>query len=108
MRTSLATLFLWGAGSVASVVCAKSCSYGDDPQIIAHTGEPVGTEKKYNGGQTNYRASLPSKEEPKQFTNTGCGLPVNLYISQPPCKSPKVGVLYMTDVFGIQLAQNKL
>jgi dienelactone hydrolase len=82
MRTSLTTLFLWGAGSVASVVCAKSCSYGDDPQIIAHTGEPVGTEKKYNG--------------------------VNLYISKPQCKSPKVGVLYMTDVFGIQLAQNKL
>jgi hypothetical protein len=107
MRTSLTTLFLWGAGSVASVVCAKSCSYGDNPQIIAHTGEPVGTEQKYNGGQI-YRASLPGQEEPRQCTNTSCRPAVNLYISKPQCKSPKVGVLYMTDVFGIQLAQNKL
>ncbi|KAK4149539.1 dienelactone hydrolase family-domain-containing protein [Chaetomidium leptoderma] len=82
MRTSLTSLLLWSAGSLASVACAKTCSYGDQPQIIAHTGEPVGKEKMYNG--------------------------VNLYISKPDCKKPKVGVLYLTDVFGIQLAQNKL
>ncbi|KAK4232835.1 dienelactone hydrolase family-domain-containing protein [Achaetomium macrosporum] len=82
MRTSLATLLLWGVGPLASVAFAKVCSYGDKPQIIAHAGEPVGQEKMYNG--------------------------VNLYISKPSCKKPKVGVLYITDVFGIQHVQNKL
>lgn len=33
---------------------------------------------------------------------------VNLYISEPECKDPKVAVLYLTDVFGIQLTENKL
>ena len=35
---------------------------------------------------------------------------VNLYISSPGCSTtPKeAAVLYLTDVFGIQLAQNKL
>ena len=33
---------------------------------------------------------------------------VTLYISKPACKKPKVGVLYLTDVFGIQLLENKL
>ncbi|KAK4038068.1 dienelactone hydrolase family-domain-containing protein [Parachaetomium inaequale] len=82
MRTSLATLLLWSVGSITSVDCAENCSYEEKPQIIAHTGNPVGKEQMYNG--------------------------VNLYISQPSCKKPKVGVLYLTDVFGIQLAQNKL
>lgn len=49
MRTSLATLLLWSLGITS--VGAKQCSYGDDPQIIAHTGSPVGLEKLYNGGQ---------------------------------------------------------
>ncbi|KAL2133710.1 hypothetical protein VTI74DRAFT_1886 [Chaetomium olivicolor] len=82
MRASLATLLLWSAGSVVLASCTKTCSYADKPQIIAHTGEPVGKEEMYNG--------------------------VNLYISKPDCKKPRVGVLYLTDVFGIQLVQNKL
>ncbi|KAK4244591.1 dienelactone hydrolase family-domain-containing protein [Corynascus novoguineensis] len=80
--SSSASLFLWGLGSLASAACAKQCTYGDHPQIIAHTGEPVGREEMYNG--------------------------VNLYISEPECKNPKVAVLYLTDVFGIQLRENKL
>lgn len=46
MRTSFvaSALLLW-AGSVS----AKKCSYGDNPQIIAHTGTPVGTEVAVNG-----------------------------------------------------------
>lgn len=31
-----------------------------------------------------------------------------MYITKPSCKKPKVGVLYITDVFGIQHVQNKL
>lgn len=53
MRTYLATLLLWSAGSIASAVCAQTCVYGDQPQIIAHTGTPVGKEKTYEGGQKN-------------------------------------------------------
>jgi len=82
MRTSLVSLVLWSVGSLASGACAKQCTYGDEPQIIAHTGTPVGRTKWYKG--------------------------VNLYISEPSCQQPKVGVLYLTDVFGIQLAQNVL
>lgn len=51
MRTPLATLLLWGAGSLASGAFAKQCSYGDKPQIIAHAGEPVGQERMYDGGE---------------------------------------------------------
>jgi len=53
---------------------------------------------------------LPNCKPPSQLTNTDPSLSftVNLYISKPDCKKPKVGVLYLTDVFGIQHAQNKL
>lgn len=33
---------------------------------------------------------------------------MDLYISKPSCKNPQVGVVYLTDVFGIQLPQNTL
>ncbi|KAK3899326.1 dienelactone hydrolase family-domain-containing protein [Staphylotrichum tortipilum] len=82
MRASLATLLLGSTGSFAQVAFAKQCSKVDMPEIVAHTGTPVGTEQMYNG--------------------------VNLYISQPSCHNPKVGVLYLTDVFGIQHVNNKL
>ncbi|KAM7213305.1 Alpha/Beta hydrolase fold, partial [Rhypophila decipiens] len=79
MRTSsiATTLLLW-----AGTVSAKQCSYGDDPQIIAHTGTPVGTEIV--------------------VTNS------TLYVSEPKCKKPKIGVLYLTDAFSIQFVNNKL
>jgi hypothetical protein len=39
----------------------------------------------------------------------GPHLPVTLYISEPKGDvKPKAAVLYLTDVFGIQLVQNKL
>ncbi|KAL2181140.1 dienelactone hydrolase family-domain-containing protein [Thermothelomyces heterothallicus CBS 202.75] len=82
MRSSLSALLYWSVVPLIPVASAEECSYGGLPQIIAHTGEPVGREEKYNG--------------------------VNLYISEPSCENPKVGVLYLTDVFGIQLLENKL
>jgi hypothetical protein len=69
MRTSLTSLLLWSVGSLASVACAKECSYGDKPQIIAHTGEPVGKEQMYNGGQLLCRvshSSFPSGGQPRK------------------------------------------
>ena len=55
----------------------------DLSSLIAHDGTPVGTEEVHNG--------------------------YNLYITKPPghTKATKA-VLYLTDVFGIQLPQNKL
>jgi len=51
MRTSLAPLLLWSAGSLGSLAWAKQCSKVDMPEIVAHTGVPVGREQMYNGGQ---------------------------------------------------------
>ena len=53
----------------------------DDP-IVKHEGTPVGQEVKYEG--------------------------LTLYVTKPPGNKVDKGVLYITDVFGIQLAQNKL
>ncbi|KAK0390564.1 hypothetical protein NLU13_0068 [Sarocladium strictum] len=52
-------------------------------RTIAHTGEPIGKEIDYNG--------------------------LTLYVSKPACKKPKkTAVIYITDVFGINLTENKL
>ncbi|KAB5572762.1 dienelactone hydrolase [Coniochaeta sp. 2T2.1] len=81
MKTSLTSLLLWSL-SLCSTALAKTCPIADT-SIIAHTGTPVGKEEVVDGGLT-------------------------LYVSKPGCKAPKVGVVYLTDVFGIQLAENKL
>ncbi|KAK1752705.1 dienelactone hydrolase family-domain-containing protein, partial [Echria macrotheca] len=81
MRTSLVSTLVLGLlyGQTAS---ATICSYGDDPQIIAHTGNPVGKTISYQNS--------------------------TLYVSEPSCKKVKAGVLYITDAFGIQFVNNKL
>ena len=70
-------------GVVGPLAAAKQCSYGDDPSIIAHSGTPVGREIRQSAN-------------------------VTLYVSEPACKKPKIGVLYLSDAFGIQFTQNKL
>ncbi|KAL8408329.1 hypothetical protein RB594_006942 [Gaeumannomyces avenae] len=50
--------------------------------IVKHEGTPVGEEVKYEG--------------------------LTLYVTRPKGKKADKAVLYITDVFGIQLAQNKL
>ncbi|KAL8347897.1 hypothetical protein RB598_001297 [Gaeumannomyces tritici] len=50
--------------------------------IVKHEGTPVGEEVKYEG--------------------------LTLYVTKPKGKKADKAVLYITDVFGIQLAQNKL
>jgi hypothetical protein len=80
MRTTLASLLLWSTGYIASAF-AKDCPIADT-SIVAHSGTPVGTEEVVDG--------------------------VTFYISKPKCKTPKAAVVYLTDVFGIQLTENKL
>ncbi|GKT63085.1 dienelactone hydrolase family protein [Colletotrichum tofieldiae] len=74
---------LLGFASLAAA--AKKCPVAD-VSAIAHTGTPVGEEISYNG-LTQYVS------KPKGWSARG---------------NKTTGVLYLTDVFGIQLAQNKL
>lgn len=126
MRAPLTTLFLW---SIASYVSAqetveapveslesqgsgfpgngygRQCTYGDDPSIIAHTGTPVGTTKTYQGGNKDASDPVtvltPLNLLTYQYIAT-------LYVSEPPCRNPTIGVVYLTDAFGIQFVNNKL
>ncbi|KAI3545186.1 dienelactone hydrolase [Colletotrichum filicis] len=69
-------------GFVSLTNAAKKCPVAD-VSAIAHTGTPIGEEVKYNG--------------------------LTQYVTKPSTRGNRtVGVLYLTDVFGIQLAQNKL
>ena len=99
MRSTVTTFLLWSIGSTA-LALAKSCPIADT-SIIAHTGTPVGKEEVVDGG------AIRRNPYWSEVTNTKLHI-VTLYVSQPGCKSPKTGVLYLTDVFGIQLAENKL
>lgn len=79
MRLSITTL-LWALA--APLTTAKQCSYGDDPSIIRHSGTPEGTEIVYQNS--------------------------TLYVARPSCKKYKIGIIYLTDAFGIQFTLNKL
>ncbi|KAF6832749.1 dienelactone hydrolase family protein [Colletotrichum plurivorum] len=72
---------------LASLVSAEKKCPVADVSAIAHTGPTIGEEVTHNG--------------------------LTLYVTKPKgwsagCNATKTGVLYLTDVFGIQLAENKL
>ncbi|KAI2606767.1 alpha/beta-hydrolase [Hypoxylon sp. NC1633] len=70
---------LWGASSFARAVSfQEECPVTGVP-IIAHSGEPVGTEQVYEG--------------------------INMYITG---NASETAVLYLTDIFGLDLLENKL
>ncbi|GJC83257.1 hydrolase tropI [Colletotrichum liriopes] len=83
MLSQMIVTALLGFASLATA--AKKCPVAD-VSAIAHTGTPVGKEVSYNG-LTQYVS------KPKGWSARG---------------NKTTGVLYLTDVFGIQLAQNKL
>ncbi|KAH7157377.1 dienelactone hydrolase [Dactylonectria estremocensis] len=67
----------------SSLAAGAAAAYADaNYPIVAHTGDPVGKEVQHEG--------------------------LTLYVSKPRRNKSKIGVLYLTDVFGIQLPQNKL
>ncbi|KAI1453743.1 alpha/beta-hydrolase [Annulohypoxylon moriforme] len=72
-------LALWSVGSWAGVVLGQTDCPATGASIIAHSGDPVGKEQVYND--------------------------INMYVTG---NTSEIGVLYLTDVFGIQLAENKL
>ncbi|KAI0402304.1 dienelactone hydrolase [Xylaria palmicola] len=71
---------LWSLGFYFTAVASKHDCPITDLSIIAHDGEPVGKEVVHNN--------------------------VTLYVTGKP--SADKAVLYLTDIFGIQLLQNKL
>ncbi|KAI1339859.1 dienelactone hydrolase [Xylariaceae sp. FL0016] len=75
-----ANIALWALQAVfAATACVAANCPVADVSIIAHTGDPVGKEEIHGG--------------------------INMYITG---NASKTAVLYLTDVFGIQLAENKL
>ncbi|KAI1759204.1 alpha/beta-hydrolase [Hypoxylon sp. FL1150] len=72
-------LALWGAGSLVSAQTNQEDCPVTGVSIIAHSGDPVGKEQVYDG--------------------------INMYVTG---NTSDIGVLYLTDVFGIQLLENKL
>lgn len=90
MRSSIITSALLVFGAVQADPGAKKNTGGPiDASILAHTGEPAGKEIKIANNLT-------------------------VYISPPPPKSPRTkprsqsAILLLTDVFGLNLLQNKL
>lgn len=94
MRSFLSTAFLLGsalaapqetvdsASSIGGGIFAPQCKYGDDPTIIRHTGAVYGQNITYQG--------------------------IKLYETKPSCRQPQIGVVYLTDAFGIEFINNRL
>ncbi|KAK3302610.1 dienelactone hydrolase family-domain-containing protein [Chaetomium strumarium] len=84
----LTTALLLFGGAIAGCSGKPSSSSCLDASIVAHSGQPVGKEVVYNN--------------------------ITLYISKPDSKAARTkaregtAVLYLTDVFGIILPENKL
>ncbi|KAI1378075.1 alpha/beta-hydrolase [Hypoxylon crocopeplum] len=79
MRSFTSLLALWSFGSLVGATSTAEDCPATGVSIIAHSGEPVGQEQVYNE--------------------------INMYVTG---NTSDVGVLYLTDVFGIQLLENKL
>jgi len=79
-----AALFLAALGANATALDGpnSACSCGVVNVDVAHTGTPTGQMKKANG--------------------------VDMYIAYPANKKTENAILYLPDIFGVQLVQNKL
>ncbi|KAI1088575.1 alpha/beta-hydrolase [Rostrohypoxylon terebratum] len=73
-------LALWSIAALTGGALGQTDCPATGTSIIAHSGDPVGKEQLYND--------------------------INMYVTGNT--SSDIGVLYLTDVFGIQLAENKL
>jgi hypothetical protein len=77
-----AITLLAGFSSATAQDGPSQCVCGALNVNVAHEGKPVGEMKKVDG--------------------------VDLYITYPPGKKTENAILFMTDVFGLGLVQNKL
>lgn len=102
------TRFLFVAPLLASTALGSASDrpIDGDSSIIAHTGEPVGAEEVVDGSQCGLSLSRRTRES--RLTHETLA---TYYITKPGADAPDTNgaaVLYLTDVFGINLTENKL
>ena len=99
-RMQLLRSVLLGLAVITSADATK-CPVADT-SIVAHTGKSVGRVEKHNG----------RKLTPDHWSQRKLTVIVDMYITKPTdCDARahhKTGVIFFTDVFGIQLAQGRL
>ncbi|KAK5625656.1 hypothetical protein RRF57_001372 [Xylaria bambusicola] len=91
---------LWSIGFSLCATASATCPVAD-VSIIAHTGESVGTEVVHNNGKPNL--SQTAKDRRREVVLIPSS--VTLYTTGNPSDK---AVLYLTDIFGIQLLENRL
>ena len=108
MRQSsvLAAAVVGFASLVAPATCIPSLLKSNNPfdvsNIIAHEGTEIGLVEEYDGGKSRY-TSIP--EWLRCTAPILTMLAVDMYVTGV---QSDLAVLYITDVFGIQLQNNKL
>lgn len=88
---------------------SSTCAVGGDSSIVANDGTPVGTEEIIDGSECEAASGVVGiGMGPERRTLTR--LAVNMYISRPNASAPvtNTAVIYLTDVYGINLTQNRL
>ena len=116
MRTTtfstVASTLMLLAGGVAAAPAKGECG-SVDTSIIAHTGTPVGAEIDL-AGSTFASPPPTATTRPTKRTSDANRLTARVYVTKPDKSSSraknrkKAAVLYLTDVFGIDLVGNKL
>lgn len=108
MRAFSLSLLYTGLLVVGAAVfgCHGKSSDCVDASIIAHTGEPLGTEIRYSNGES--RTLLP------ELRCLLTHVPVTIYVAKPdpenPRTKPRAGIvlIYLSDIFGLGIPENKL
>src|ERR1700712_409077 len=100
MHALSSTLALWGLSTQVDACGAATPCPVADVSIIANTGTPVGREEVHDGG----KPVIPINRD-MSVTAGLTNAKVNLYITG---NKSDTAVLYLTDVYGINLTQNKL
>lgn len=113
-------LALWGFSCCTLVHAqSQSCPVGGDASIVAMTGTPVGTEQVVDNS-TSRAMDLLQAPTPISKRNNDINkltrthrLLVTMYVTMPNASLgitsvTNTAVLYLTDVFGINLTENRL
>lgn len=93
------TFWLLPAAAIVADGPAATCSCEVANVNVAHTGTPTGELKNINGG-TDVEVVISGQAANHYL--------VDMYISYPAGNSTELSILYMTDIFGVKLLQNRL
>lgn len=102
LAKTLASVALLGFGTL---VHAQSCPVGGDASIVAMAGTSVGTEQVVDGSKSRWSVRGPKCS--RKLTKICL---VTMYVTKPNASAPvtNTALLYLTDVFGINLTENRL